>query len=631
MTNSLGALGIDLFANTATFESDMGRAARIAERDMQKISQIAATAGRAAVTGLMAAGAAVVYFTQQTISARAALDDMADVTGDSVKFLDGLQRAAHIAGVEMTQLQGIITQTAKGLDSKKGATAIGAIGLDLEHLKSLKPAEAMLEIAKALDQYEDGQRKINFATAIWGKEGAKNLALMKDLAEAGIEQGRVTAEQAAAAERAEKEWRKLQLAIKDAGDSIATGVIPSIARLLEQMNEGRKIFGNFWQPFLDLGGKNPFKDAGTNVAELRKELEDLQRLREKESGRSNIGAVGALDRDIADLQKRLEFHKLIERQQALTRTGPEFLDARDLMARQKPALPGLPDDAGTDKFFTDPHVLRVLDMRVAAIRELERIQREAAVSAAELAKATQLLNDTLNEPHVQAAQAAVEAAEKLAYTWNEAGERIQIPIAELDKLKERGSEMDDVARRLGMTFSSAFEDAVVGGKNLSDVLKGLAEDVGRLMMRMMVTEPLAKEGSSFFSQVFKGWASSGFGFGSLGGGSAAAAGGAAAGSAEALALMAGIAALDSGTDYVPRDGLAYLHKGEAIVPASQNRGEAGIVIQHLDMRGAPVETVARLEQLVARLNGSIESRAINAVAQEALSGGNFAGVLRGGG
>ncbi|KAA0677786.1 phage tail tape measure protein [Roseomonas genomospecies 6] len=51
-------------------------------------------------------------------------------------------------------------------------------------------------------------------------------------------------------------------------------------------------------------------------------------------------------------------------------------------------------------------------------------------------------------------------------------------------------DMQDATRELGMTFSSAFEDAIISGKNFSDVLQGLAQDIERLLLRKMVTEPL---------------------------------------------------------------------------------------------------------------------------------------------
>lgn len=47
-----------------------------------------------------------------------------------------------------------------------------------------------------------------------------------------------------------------------------------------------------------------------------------------------------------------------------------------------------------------------------------------------------------------------------------------------------------IAEELGLTFTSAFEDAIVGGKSFSDILKGLEQDVLRIVTRQLVTKPL---------------------------------------------------------------------------------------------------------------------------------------------
>ncbi|MDO8596795.1 MAG: hypothetical protein Q7R45_09245, partial [Sulfuricaulis sp.] len=46
------------------------------------------------------------------------------------------------------------------------------------------------------------------------------------------------------------------------------------------------------------------------------------------------------------------------------------------------------------------------------------------------------------------------------------------------------------AREMGLTFTSAFENAAVSGKKLSEVLQGLAQDIARIIFRQSVTEPL---------------------------------------------------------------------------------------------------------------------------------------------
>jgi hypothetical protein len=69
-------------------------------------------------------------------------------------------------------------------------------------------------------------------------------------------------------------------------------------------------------------------------------------------------------------------------------------------------------------------------------------------------------------------------------------------------------------RELGQTFNSAFEDAIVKGKALSEVLQGVAEDLARIILRQSVVNPLANAASGalnsaggFFSNLFSSGAS----------------------------------------------------------------------------------------------------------------------------
>jgi tape measure domain-containing protein len=48
----------------------------------------------------------------------------------------------------------------------------------------------------------------------------------------------------------------------------------------------------------------------------------------------------------------------------------------------------------------------------------------------------------------------------------------------------------NMAKELGLTFTSAFEDAIAGGKKLSTVLKSLLQDVLKLVTRQLITNPL---------------------------------------------------------------------------------------------------------------------------------------------
>lgn len=59
-----------------------------------------------------------------------------------------------------------------------------------------------------------------------------------------------------------------------------------------------------------------------------------------------------------------------------------------------------------------------------------------------------------------------------------------------EQTRQTTQQTSDIARELGLTFSSAFEDAIVRGKSLQDVLQGIGQDLLRLGTRRLVTEPL---------------------------------------------------------------------------------------------------------------------------------------------
>ena len=71
-------------------------------------------------------------------------------------------------------------------------------------------------------------------------------------------------------------------------------------------------------------------------------------------------------------------------------------------------------------------------------------------------------------------------------------------LAEATKqIKEETDKVDGAYKDLGLTFASAFEDAIVEGEKFSDVLKGLEQDIIRILARKLVTEPLANAATGF--------------------------------------------------------------------------------------------------------------------------------------
>jgi len=93
---------------------------------------------------------------------------------------------------------------------------------------------------------------------------------------------------------------------------------------------------------------------------------------------------------------------------------------------------------------------------------------------------------------------------ELALYYETAGEETQRLVAEQRTLKDAIKDNTGMAHDLGMTFSSAFEDAVIGGRDLSSILQGLGQDVARIFLRKTVTEPMAAGLGDFFKEMFGG-------------------------------------------------------------------------------------------------------------------------------
>lgn len=87
-------------------------------------------------------------------------------------------------------------------------------------------------------------------------------------------------------------------------------------------------------------------------------------------------------------------------------------------------------------------------------------------------------------------------------TDGEFNKGMEIAAQRLDTLKNKTNE-------LGFTFSSAFEDAILDGERLSDVLKGLAKDIARIMIRKSITEPIGNYIGGLFGSFGGGKAAGG--------------------------------------------------------------------------------------------------------------------------
>lgn len=207
----------------------------------------------------------------------------------------------------------------------------------------------------------------------------------------------------------------------------------------------------------------------------------------------------------------------------------------------------------------------------AEMGRLIDLQREGAISAETFARATQTAATALGEAEKRAAEAA-SSQDEFA---KRAVENIQGSI---------GSGLADVMDGNFKSIGSSF-------KKMLDrmVAEALAADIARRMFGSLA----GGDGEGFFGGILKSFSSTLNGSGGKSGGDplgsfikangiGADSGGGGSGWLSSLGGWASsLMSFDVGTDFVPEDMIAKIHKGERIVPAAQNKPGFGGITQNV--------------------------------------------------
>lgn len=69
----------------------------------------------------------------------------------------------------------------------------------------------------------------------------------------------------------------------------------------------------------------------------------------------------------------------------------------------------------------------------------------------------------------------------------------------LEKINNLQEQQSRIAKEAGSSIAAGFEDAIMSGKGLRETLRGIGQDLLRLMIRNQLTEPLAKGLGNLFS------------------------------------------------------------------------------------------------------------------------------------
>lgn len=170
---NIARLGVVLGLNTAEFQAGL----KTAMQGLEKLEKALPRIGLAAA----AAGTGLAVMIKKSINELDRLDEVSQMLGTTVESLSSLGKAAKIEGMNIEDLSGsmvkltrTISEAASG--SESAAYAFKSMGLDPTKFKNSE--DALLQVADAFSNYEDGINKTALAVELFGKSGAQMIPFL---------------------------------------------------------------------------------------------------------------------------------------------------------------------------------------------------------------------------------------------------------------------------------------------------------------------------------------------------------------------------------------------------------------------------------------------------------------------
>lgn len=509
-----------------TAQNDASRVMAQVRADLAGVEK-AAQSLAPALAGLgasLSVGAAVAWI-RSVVSGVDALNDLKDATGASIENLSALEDVALRTGTSFETVGSSLVKFNAALSNAKpgsdAAAAFDAIGLSVDKLKALDPAEALRQTAVALAGFADDGNKARLMQELFGKSLREVAPFLKDLSEQSKLNAKVTTEQAEAAEKFNKELFSLQKNALDLSRSLAGPLVTALNGVIEKFSTAKARGNSFFMSLNEIAAQQKAKsdamftgsfytgDAGRGRInpELVKptiQFDGATKDKPKPKGER----VSEAERYLEQLQRQLE------KTQDLTAIEQVLTDIE--AGRIKGLTPLIQEQLEATAHLIDAAYFQVAAEKELAAAQADRIKLGRALeiekgnavtdgNKAYRDRIKQLTDGTESEvfkrqqEDIEFLQQALARAD---ITLQQYTESVQKMFNLNDKNIEKSKSLAD---ELGLSFTSAFEDAIVGGKSFSDVLKGLESDILRIVTRKMVTEPLANA----IGDIFKGGSSGG--------------------------------------------------------------------------------------------------------------------------
>ncbi|MDT3708175.1 MAG: hypothetical protein ROZ09_15240 [Thiobacillus sp.] len=491
------------------------------------------------VPSLTLAGLAAVA--KSSIDAADALNDMSQRTQVSVKDLASFKLAAEQSGTSLESVGKAIQRL--NLSVSQAATDKGmAESLRNLGITSTDARERLFQLADAYAKSGGQGRQLADMQKVLSKSYADTLPLLSQgsqaLRDSAIAAGSYSDAMAKLAPDADKfndELARMKINSAGAGAAILTDIVPPMADWLGSVNVLIERYGVLTGVLAGIGAAAvPGITAGdlagdVSVSAFKRQLEDAKDELKTIEAATKSGTFGliqlALYGSEADMRRKGEYlrgniktlEESIAQFEARGKAKPNGVLGDN--GQQLACVAGggtwdgtrcIPKPAKGGGHTIDKEALAAEDLAAAwkqAGDELQRYQDDLAFMAdvdlaqmggvndiaQQWADAGRALTDDMMTPLEKANVEFGRLDELLArgvISWETYGRAVFKTQESLDQLPPKISAADEAAQQFGVTFTSALEDAIVNGEAVGDMLKGLEQDLARMIVRMSVTEPL---------------------------------------------------------------------------------------------------------------------------------------------
>lgn len=326
----------------------------------------ASVAGALAGIGVGISVGGFVAMTKEIIDGLDALNDLKDATGASIENISALEDVARRTGAGLDVVSTSLIKLNQGLNSAKPGSetenAIKAIGLSVKDLKSLDPAEAFRQIAVALSSFADDGNKARITQELFGKSLKEVAPFLKDLAEAGQLNAKVTTAQAEEAEKFNKQLFNLQKNATDLRRAFISDLVPGVNASIERFLLAQKSAGSLLDTLALFARLDYGKNIQGNLGDVEKQISQLE---ERATRITSAGALRGNDKMIADLKAQAAYLKELRQAKILAEQGDNTDAVSRRFTRDRPSI-------------NAPDLSAAKDASAAAAKALAEQNREIA-------------------------------------------------------------------------------------------------------------------------------------------------------------------------------------------------------------------------------------------------------------